>query len=313
MLAAQAQKPRTLPAELHSELPAETYGAAFTFSETCVISKVHNGVFHTVTEAPFGNIIKAEDTDCSGIVHDNPFRFSTKYHDDETGLVYYGYRFHDPELGRWLSRDPIGEYGGLNLYAFVGNDPVSQSDPLGLYELDLKPAEESGIVGWPYKYVRAGFWGRAKKDDDVTCVCSDDCPSMTCTIKVHYDPIEISDRLKDGRTVSMTIPSKTGSRTIYVSARNTYGHEQRHIRSYLRAIKNEDPKAFFDALRQAEAVVYASVASCRQNAQMKSRQFTRQLSSDVYPGHDTERGGPETYAGYGPLNGVFPEPLKVRP
>ena len=49
--------------------------------------------------APFGNIIKAEDTDGSGVVHDNPFRFSTKYTDDETGLVYYGYRYYSAELG----------------------------------------------------------------------------------------------------------------------------------------------------------------------------------------------------------------------
>jgi len=62
----------------------------------------------------------------------NPFRFSTKYQDDETGLVYYGYRYYDPGTGRWLSRDPIGERGGLNLYAYVGNNPVNFYDPYGL-------------------------------------------------------------------------------------------------------------------------------------------------------------------------------------
>ncbi len=57
--------------------------------------------------------------------------FSTKYTDDETGLVYYGYRYYSPELGRWLNRDPIEEEGGLNLYGFVGNDPVNAYDLLG--------------------------------------------------------------------------------------------------------------------------------------------------------------------------------------
>ena len=42
----------------------------------------------------------------------NPFRFSTKYTDDETDLVYYGYRYYSPALGRWMSRDPIGEVDG---------------------------------------------------------------------------------------------------------------------------------------------------------------------------------------------------------
>jgi len=52
------------------------------------------------------------------------FRFSSEYQDTESGLVYYNYRYYSPELGRWLSRDPIGENGGFNLYAMVGNGKV---------------------------------------------------------------------------------------------------------------------------------------------------------------------------------------------
>jgi RHS repeat-associated protein len=62
----------------------------------------------------------------------NPFQFSTKYTDNETDLLYYGYRYYSPALGRWLSRDPIEEQGGLNLYGFVNNDPVNKWDMLGL-------------------------------------------------------------------------------------------------------------------------------------------------------------------------------------
>jgi len=51
----------------------------------------------------------------------NPFRFSTKYQDDESDLVYYGYRYYNASTGRWLSRDPIGEKGGINLYVLVGD------------------------------------------------------------------------------------------------------------------------------------------------------------------------------------------------
>lgn len=82
-----------------------------------------------VTEDPFGNIIRST----GDAADDNPFRFSTKYHDDETGLVYYGYRFYDPVFGRWLSRDPIKENGGLNLYGFVRNSSVCSWDFLGLF------------------------------------------------------------------------------------------------------------------------------------------------------------------------------------
>ena len=63
---------------------------------------------------------------------DNPYRFSTKAVDNETGLIYYGYRYYSPKLGRWISRDPLGEAGGINLYGFVRNNPVHRYDPLGL-------------------------------------------------------------------------------------------------------------------------------------------------------------------------------------
>jgi RHS repeat-associated protein len=66
----------------------------------------------------------------------NPFRFSTKFQDDETGLLYYGYRYYDPGTGRWLTQDPLGEEGGLNKYAFIENQPISGVDIRGLLVFD---------------------------------------------------------------------------------------------------------------------------------------------------------------------------------
>lgn len=62
----------------------------------------------------------------------NPFRFSTKFTDEESGLVYYGYRYYSPAAGRWVSRDPIGEYGGANVYGFLHNSSLGDHDYLGL-------------------------------------------------------------------------------------------------------------------------------------------------------------------------------------
>jgi len=62
----------------------------------------------------------------------NPFQFSTKYTDIETGLVYYGQRYFSPSLGRFINRDPIAESGGLNLYGFCGNNGVNGWDILGM-------------------------------------------------------------------------------------------------------------------------------------------------------------------------------------
>jgi RHS repeat-associated protein len=76
---------------------------------------------------PFGEALRVTGS----YAGQNPFRFSTKYADDETGLLYYGYRYYTPETGRWLSRDPIGEAGGMNLYGFCANDSANLIDPLG--------------------------------------------------------------------------------------------------------------------------------------------------------------------------------------
>ena len=69
------------------------------------------------------------------LAHRNPFRFSSEYADDATGLTYYNYRHHDPVHGRWLSRDLMGETDCANLYVFSCNakDPI---DILGLYKFD---------------------------------------------------------------------------------------------------------------------------------------------------------------------------------
>ena len=60
------------------------------------------------------------------------FRYSTKYFDVETGFYYYGYRFYSPELKRWITRDPIGEEGGVNLYVYCENASTHLFDPNGL-------------------------------------------------------------------------------------------------------------------------------------------------------------------------------------
>ena len=60
------------------------------------------------------------------------FLFHAEFRDDESGLYNYGFRFYNPSLGRWLSRDPIEEEGGLNLYLMAGNDGVNFVDLLGM-------------------------------------------------------------------------------------------------------------------------------------------------------------------------------------
>jgi RHS repeat-associated protein len=79
---------------------------------------------------PFGEVIR--NTGPMG--RNNPFRFSTKYDDDESDLLYYGYRYYKPSTGTWASRDPIEEQGGPNLYGFVSDDSINHYDATGEFE-----------------------------------------------------------------------------------------------------------------------------------------------------------------------------------
>ena len=77
--------------------------------------------------SPFGETIRASGS----AANLNPIRFSTKYTDFESGLCYYGFRFYNTPLGRWLSRDPLAEDDGPNVYAFVSNDSIADFDKDG--------------------------------------------------------------------------------------------------------------------------------------------------------------------------------------
>ena len=77
---------------------------------------------------PFGELIHATGPAAQA----NPWRYATKYRDEETGLTYFGHRYHDPVTGQWLSREPLGETESVNLYEYCDSDPVNHLDIRGL-------------------------------------------------------------------------------------------------------------------------------------------------------------------------------------
>src|SRR5262249_37016282 len=62
----------------------------------------------------------------------NPWRYRGKRVDKEVGLINFGQRYYDPEIGRWISPDPAGNVDGPNLYAFAHNNPMTYVDYFGL-------------------------------------------------------------------------------------------------------------------------------------------------------------------------------------
>ncbi len=89
----------------------------------------------------FGNVIATECTENT----ENPYFFTARRLDDETGLYYYRARYYKPGIGRFLQPDPIRYDGGLNLYSYVKNEPVSITDPFGLFG-KCGPGEFWGVI-----------------------------------------------------------------------------------------------------------------------------------------------------------------------
>jgi RHS repeat-associated protein len=64
----------------------------------------------------------------------------------ESGFYFTHYRVYDPQMGRWLSRDPIGEDGGINTYLYANANPLSYTDPLGLFSAADLPSIPQPVV-----------------------------------------------------------------------------------------------------------------------------------------------------------------------
>jgi RHS repeat-associated protein len=100
---------------------------------TALVDMASSAITGQYEYGPFGELIRL--TGATAAI--NPFRFSTKYQDEETGFLYYGFRYYNPSTGIWLSRDPIEEKGGNNLYGFVDNNAIRNVDHLGQWNSNV--------------------------------------------------------------------------------------------------------------------------------------------------------------------------------
>lgn len=98
-------------------------------------------------QEPFGDSPANDDPDGNSIAFNLPLRLPGQYYDAESGLHYNYFREYDPGLGIYKESDPIDLRGGLNTYAYSGDDPLSRFDPRG--EADVRIENAMRAAGMP--------------------------------------------------------------------------------------------------------------------------------------------------------------------
>lgn len=118
------------------------------------------GSVAAITDAA-GATVQAYDYDSYGMIYPtstfrDSFAFTGREWDKETGLYYYRARYYDPMEGRFISKDPIGFNGGINLYNYVQNNPVNFIDPTGLVTAIIL---SGGTDGNPFGHIALATTG----------------------------------------------------------------------------------------------------------------------------------------------------------
>ncbi|WP_195155566.1 RHS repeat-associated core domain-containing protein, partial [Candidatus Protochlamydia phocaeensis] len=113
-------------------------------------------------------ILNANGQDIAASQVGNPWRYASKRVDPETGWIYFGRRYYDPEIGRWTTPDPLGFADGPNRYAYLHHNPLSAFDAYGLFEEDYQgdPADHP-IYDQDFEYFDT-FHDKAEME--ATCV-----------------------------------------------------------------------------------------------------------------------------------------------
>jgi RHS repeat-associated protein len=185
-----------------------------------------------------------------------------------SGLYFYGYRYYDPVTGRWPSRDPIAEEGGVNLYGFCKNDDINRLDITGTVytNYDYPDARHVPVqLVWDplVPSIRGYCWFPVKS---VKCKC--ECPPLfgdaCCEIRCE---VKLTALI---RINSAATSFSTGERTY----EQTLGHEQRHVLSRVKIIAQN----IVDPLWDEKPWEYNNPYECESRAEELTKSYQNKMN-----------------------------------
>jgi RHS repeat-associated protein len=155
---------------------------------------------NTYTYDSLGNV-----TNFTGTLK-NPFQYTGRDYDAETGLRYYRARYYDPQVGRFISEDPRRFDGGIDFYRYVSNNVPNKIDPFGLTPCWPKPYKLTGLSNCSVQFVSAkGFSCRlGDPQGQVQSLCAKLQQSIQNNGSASLDPIPCPSGqcCKDVKTVT---------------------------------------------------------------------------------------------------------------
>jgi RHS repeat-associated protein len=265
----------------------------YTYDANGNVSEVLNssgGIAAHYEYDTFGNAVASSGTYATA----NAYRFSTKPLDSVSELYYYGFRYYNPGTGRWLSRDPIEEWGGVNIYGFVRNNSLNWFDYMGLeIKVDYTPPDPTQIA--PEDVPDGGASGTEYFDR----VLDIDATNCKLTAKISF---------KARITVSAKQAKEEGT-----TIAGIYGHEQRHVLSRSERVRLN----VVDKLK-LEKSDYTDPEECKRAARTLKNKYMgifitytdNKLSQDHRNRYDDNEHTPENRRPYRPLpNSVIDGPI----
>ena len=153
--------------------PTTSYFHADGLSSITSLTNPAGAVAASYVYDSFGNL-----TTSTGTVA-NPFQYTGRESDPETGVYYYRARYYDPQIGRFISQDPIGFRGSINFYGYAFNEPTTRIDPLGLDANTWTYGEiRSWAVGPAPNYAPPPGLGDAKASIAAVCGRNGNCADV---------------------------------------------------------------------------------------------------------------------------------------